>query len=274
MAFSIAMLFGIGDIMFVLSSPTKFPIIQIFLTATGSKGATTAVVCALLSTLIFSTFGLLACASRLTWAFARDNGLPFSDYFAKVRSLLIDPVMAHLHGQTILLTCSPGQQTLSDSHPCDSPGYPHHLSPWTSEHRLRCCLPRLDIRRPGWPLFIVPLTDHSAGGPSLRQKRGSLGSLDVGPLGFADQSLRHGLLDPIDRIHGASTVPAGERRQYELREPNSWGGDAGEHRAVVCLRKEDLLGSGSRGDRGSPYQTVKRCVSIHRSTFTLWGFIP
>lgn len=95
MAFSIAMLFGIGDIMFVLSSPTKFPIIQIFLTATGSKGATTAMVCALVSTLIFTTFGLLACASRLTWAFARDKGLPFSNYFAKVWSLLTALVMAY-----------------------------------------------------------------------------------------------------------------------------------------------------------------------------------
>ena len=101
MAFSIAMLFGIGDITFALTSPTKFPIIQIFLTATGSKGATTAMVCALISTLVFATFGTLACASRLAWAFARDKGLPFSDYFAKVRSLLTDPVMPHSRGQNI-----------------------------------------------------------------------------------------------------------------------------------------------------------------------------
>ena len=85
MAFSIAILFGIGDITSVLQTPTKYPIIAIFLNATRSKGATTAMVCALISTLVFSTFGLLACASRLAWAFSRDKGFPFPDFFAKVR---------------------------------------------------------------------------------------------------------------------------------------------------------------------------------------------
>ena len=85
MAFSIAILFGIGDITSVLQTPTKYPIIQIFLNATRSKGATTAMVSALISTLIFSTFGLLACASRLAWAFSRDQGFPFSNFFAQVR---------------------------------------------------------------------------------------------------------------------------------------------------------------------------------------------
>ncbi|KAL8900820.1 MAG: hypothetical protein Q9207_005511 [Kuettlingeria erythrocarpa] len=94
MAFSIAMLFGIGDIMHTLTSPTKFPIIQIFLTATGSKGATTAMVCALISTLVFATFGTLACASRLAWAFARDKGLPFSTHFAKVSKHYLIPIHA------------------------------------------------------------------------------------------------------------------------------------------------------------------------------------
>ena len=88
MAFSIAILFGIGDITSVLQTPTNYPIIQIFLNATRSKGATTAMVCALISTLIFSTFGLLACASRLAWAFSRDKGFPFSGFFAKVRKIV------------------------------------------------------------------------------------------------------------------------------------------------------------------------------------------
>lgn len=84
LAFSIAILFGIGDITLALKSPTKYPIIHVFFKATGSKGATTAMVCALISSLVFSVFGLLACASRLAWAFARDQGFPFSNYFAHV----------------------------------------------------------------------------------------------------------------------------------------------------------------------------------------------
>lgn len=84
MAFSIAILFGVGDIQLALQSPTHYPIIQIFHTATRSKGATTAIICTLISTLTFTTFGLLASASRLAWAFARDKGFPFPDYFSHV----------------------------------------------------------------------------------------------------------------------------------------------------------------------------------------------
>ena len=91
-AFSIALLFCIGDITTALSSPTKYPIIQIFHTATGSKGITTAMVCALVTTLVFATFGTLASASRLTWAFARDKGIPFSDFWAHVNKRYLIPV--------------------------------------------------------------------------------------------------------------------------------------------------------------------------------------
>ena len=40
-------------------------------------------------TFIFEVFGLLATASRMTWAFAREDGLPFSSYLARVSPLLI-----------------------------------------------------------------------------------------------------------------------------------------------------------------------------------------
>jgi hypothetical protein len=33
---------------------------------------------------ICASFGFLASASRLTWAFARDKGLPFADFLAYV----------------------------------------------------------------------------------------------------------------------------------------------------------------------------------------------
>ncbi|KAI4219582.1 MAG: hypothetical protein L6R36_008221 [Xanthoria steineri] len=92
MAFSIAILFGIGDIHLALETPTHYPIIQIFYTATGSKGATTAITCTLIVTLVSTTFGLLACASRLAWAFARDKGLPFPNYFAHVSKYYRIPV--------------------------------------------------------------------------------------------------------------------------------------------------------------------------------------
>lgn len=83
-AISIALLFSIGDITAALTTPTKFPVIHIFYVATQSKAATTAMVAALILSLVLTTCGLLASASRLTWAFARDKGFPFSNYFAQV----------------------------------------------------------------------------------------------------------------------------------------------------------------------------------------------
>ena len=89
-AFSIALLFGIGDLSAALSTPTAFPIIQIFRTATQSNRATNAMTAALISSLILSNLGLVASASRLTWTFARDKGLPFSSYLSHVSNLISD----------------------------------------------------------------------------------------------------------------------------------------------------------------------------------------
>lgn len=87
----IALLFSIGDAEAVeaaLNSPTGYPIIQIFYQATGSVSAATAMMSAIIVVAFFATLGILASTSRLTWAFARDKGLPFSDFFAYVRYTL------------------------------------------------------------------------------------------------------------------------------------------------------------------------------------------
>lgn len=81
---SIGILFSVGDLKTILNTSTNYPIIQVFYTATQSKGATTAIISGLMLTSVFSTFGLLASASRLTWALARDNTFPLSNYFKHV----------------------------------------------------------------------------------------------------------------------------------------------------------------------------------------------
>lgn len=83
---SIAILFSVGDLKTILTTSTNYPIIEIVYTATGSKAATTAIIVALMLTSVFSTFGLLASASRLTWALARDRAFPFSNFFERVRA--------------------------------------------------------------------------------------------------------------------------------------------------------------------------------------------
>lgn len=81
----IALLFSVGDVDKALNTPTKYPIVYIFYQATGSVRAATAMMSALIIIAFFATLGILASTSRLTWAFARDKGLPFSDFFAYVR---------------------------------------------------------------------------------------------------------------------------------------------------------------------------------------------
>ncbi|KGO66187.1 Amino acid/polyamine transporter I [Penicillium italicum] len=84
LGFLFALLFCIGDIESVLNTSLGFPIIQIFYNTTGSHAATVALITPFLSVAIASTFGLLASTSRTTWAFAKDGGLPFSEFIAQI----------------------------------------------------------------------------------------------------------------------------------------------------------------------------------------------
>lgn len=68
-----------------------YDFIEVFYAATGRAGA--AGMTAILITLMWlATFGFLATASRQTWAFARDRGLPFSRFLAYVNKTLDLPL--------------------------------------------------------------------------------------------------------------------------------------------------------------------------------------
>jgi choline transport protein len=85
--FIVALLYCLGDVETVLASPTGLPIIEVFYEATGSKAATNVIMVMILIVSSIGNFGIFASVSRLTWAFARDRGLPFPDFFAYVRPL-------------------------------------------------------------------------------------------------------------------------------------------------------------------------------------------
>ncbi|KAK3672390.1 hypothetical protein LTR78_007697 [Recurvomyces mirabilis] len=89
-AFSFCIVPTIED---ALTSPTGYDFIEVFYNAMGTAG--TAGMTAVLIILMWcATFGFLATASRQTWAFARDQGLPFSTYFAQVNERLALPLRA------------------------------------------------------------------------------------------------------------------------------------------------------------------------------------
>ena len=82
----ITYLFCIGNLDDAIASPTGFPFIYVYQNALGTVGGTTAVVIVVLILLIMITISSLASTSRQTFAFARDNGLPFSAWLSYVSS--------------------------------------------------------------------------------------------------------------------------------------------------------------------------------------------
>ena len=75
-AIVIAVLFCLGDIDAATNTPTGYPFIEVFLQATDSVSLTTFMAAIILLMGISSQIALLAAASRMMWAFARDRGLP------------------------------------------------------------------------------------------------------------------------------------------------------------------------------------------------------
>lgn len=96
LGFIIALLFCIRDVEAVITTPTGFPIIEIYRQATSSKTLATALMSTLLFTNFFSLFGIYASTSRLAWAFAVDKGLPFSRFFAQVSIIFFSVLLPHL----------------------------------------------------------------------------------------------------------------------------------------------------------------------------------
>ena len=101
--FLIALLFSMGDLNAALSTPTGYPLIEIFYQATNSTRATNAMICGIVASAVAAVLGLLASASRTTWAFSRDNGLPFSKQLSRVDKRRAVPINAVAVTTVILL---------------------------------------------------------------------------------------------------------------------------------------------------------------------------
>ncbi|KAI9692825.1 MAG: hypothetical protein M1822_004819 [Bathelium mastoideum] len=80
----IAVLFCLGDQEAALNTPTGYPMIEIFTQAVQSKAGGSAMTAVIIAAMAFSNVSLLATASRMLWAFAREKGLPGHTYLSKV----------------------------------------------------------------------------------------------------------------------------------------------------------------------------------------------
>ncbi|KAJ5132384.1 hypothetical protein N7448_006542 [Penicillium atrosanguineum] len=95
-AFLLTLCFCIGDITKTAESSTGVPVIQIIYDSTGNKAATCILSSMIAVIVIVAGNNILAESSRSIYAFARDNGLPFSKVFSKVNSKTQVPVNAVL----------------------------------------------------------------------------------------------------------------------------------------------------------------------------------
>ena len=85
------LLFCVKDIERVLHAPYG-PLLQIFMDATGSRAGSTCLLMFPLVCMLFTTTALMTTSSRMSYAFARDRGLPFSKVFAHVHPKLDVPL--------------------------------------------------------------------------------------------------------------------------------------------------------------------------------------
>jgi amino acid transporter len=93
-AMMITVLYCLGDANSVLQTPSRFPFIEIFYNSVKSvSGAVGMSVVVLILTWGCAT-GITTSASRMTWSFARDGGMPFSQNLSKVSKSSQIPVVA------------------------------------------------------------------------------------------------------------------------------------------------------------------------------------
>ncbi|EEA20771.1 hypothetical protein EYB25_008257 [Talaromyces marneffei] len=90
---NVSMCFCINDLDAVLTSPTGMPAAQIFLNAGGRTGGTVMWFFVILVQFFTGCSAMLA-DTRMTYAFARDEALPFSKYLAKINEKTHTPVNA------------------------------------------------------------------------------------------------------------------------------------------------------------------------------------
>lgn len=81
----VTLIFTWGNLSEIAETATGMPFLQILFNVTGSLAAVDILAAVVIITLTASVIAVVATASRQIWAFARDNGVPFSSVLAHVR---------------------------------------------------------------------------------------------------------------------------------------------------------------------------------------------
>lgn len=84
---TVTFMFTVGDVNAALNSPTGQPYIEVLLNATQSRSGTIVLTVVMALLLLFCAINQVTTSSRQLFAFARDGGLPFSAFLARVSRL-------------------------------------------------------------------------------------------------------------------------------------------------------------------------------------------
>ena len=93
--YSVAMFFSMQDLDGLFTTATSVPILELFHQSLGVKAGAIVLESLIIATGIGCQIASHTWQSRLCWSFARDKGLPFGNYLAKVDPKLDVPLRAH-----------------------------------------------------------------------------------------------------------------------------------------------------------------------------------
>ncbi|KAL9594593.1 MAG: hypothetical protein Q9219_006953 [cf. Caloplaca sp. 3 TL-2023] len=100
---AVTMCYCLGDLSVIVDTPTGYPFIQVFYNATNSYAAANVMTAIMIVTLTACCISEVATSSRQLWSFARDKGIPFSNWFAYVSPTMHIPLRAVL--VSMCITC-------------------------------------------------------------------------------------------------------------------------------------------------------------------------
>ncbi|PWY71045.1 amino acid transporter, partial [Aspergillus sclerotioniger CBS 115572] len=96
LSFLLSLMFSVQDYSSLANSPTGLPIAELFRQVTQSRGGAFGLVFLLCVAVGPSLLGSQLSTGRMLWAFARDDGLPFSKFCSKVNNRFGVPINAQL----------------------------------------------------------------------------------------------------------------------------------------------------------------------------------
>jgi len=94
--FLMAIFFSYQDLNGLLETKTGLPIAELFRQATGSNAGGFGLTFLLMTSNLCTVWNCQLAQGRIYWALARDNGVPFSEFFSVVDSRLHVPLRAHV----------------------------------------------------------------------------------------------------------------------------------------------------------------------------------